>query len=56
MLEIARKLSEGTDFIRVDLYNINGRIIFGELTNYPVSGKGVFEPSDWDIKFGSYWK
>jgi hypothetical protein len=56
MLEIARKLSAGTDFIRVDLYNINGRIIFGELTNYPGAGLDKFEPSSWDKKFGSYWK
>jgi hypothetical protein len=56
MVEITKKLSTGTDFIRVDLYNINGRIIFGELTNYPEAGLGKFEPSSWDIKFGNYWK
>lgn len=56
MLEIARKLSSETNFIRVDLYNINGRVIFGELTNYPEAGIGKFEPSDWDLKFGNYWK
>lgn len=56
MLEIARKLSAGTDFIRVDLYNIQGRILFGELTNYPSAGLGKFNPSSWDTTFGSYWK
>jgi hypothetical protein len=56
MLEITRKLSAGIDFVRVDLYNINGRIIFGELTNYPGAGLDKFEPSLWDTKFGSYWK
>ena len=56
MLEIARKLSSGTDFIRVDLYNINGKIMFGELTNYPAGGLEKIEPTFWDIKFGSYWK
>lgn len=56
MLEIARKLSSESDFIRVDLYNINGRILFGELTSYPGAGLTKFEPSSWDITFGSYWK
>lgn len=56
MIEIAKKLSKETDFIRVDLYNINGRIVFGELTNYPCVGLKKFEPSSWDTKFGSYWK
>ncbi|MCX5700300.1 MAG: ATP-grasp fold amidoligase family protein [Candidatus Omnitrophica bacterium] len=55
MIEIAKRLSKGTDFIRVDLYNINGRIIFGELTNYPEAGLGKFDPSFWDKEFGSYW-
>jgi len=56
MIDIANQLSKGTNFIRVDLYNINGRIIFGELTNYPGAGKEKFEPSFWDTKIGSYWK
>lgn len=56
MLEIARKLSAGVDFIRVDLYNVNGRIVFGELTSYPGAGLEKFAPSSWDAKFGSYWK
>jgi hypothetical protein len=55
MLEIARNLSEGTDHLRVDLYNINGRIIFGELTVYPGGGWITFTPEPWDEKIGSYW-
>jgi hypothetical protein len=56
MLEIARGLSAGVDFVRVDLYNIHGRIVFGELTNYPTNGRIEFTPPEWDLKFGSYWK
>ena len=56
MLEIARRLSSGTDFLRVDLYNIQGRIVFGELTNYPSHAAGRFMPPSWDTRFGSYWK
>ena len=56
MLEIAEKLSKPFDHVRVDLYNINGKIYFGELTHYSVSGKMAFEPRTFDFAFGSYWK
>lgn len=39
-------------FVRVDLYNINGHIYFGEITFYPASGIGKFEPEEWDLKLG----
>jgi hypothetical protein len=55
MLEVVRRLSSGTDFLRVDLYNIKGRIVFGELTSHPANAMGVFEPAEWDLKLGSYW-
>jgi hypothetical protein len=38
MVSVARALSEGFDFIRVDLYNVQGRIYFGELTCTPGGG------------------
>jgi hypothetical protein len=56
MLEIARRLSSGTDFLRVDLYNLAGRIVFGELTNYPAGGLRKYDPADFDLTFGSYWR
>lgn len=52
MLEIAEKLSEGIPHVRVDLYNVNGRIYFGELTFFHWSGMVPFNPVDWDLKFG----
>lgn len=52
MLEIASKLASGIPFIRVDLYNIDGRIYFGELTFFPTSGFGGFDPIEWDRKLG----
>jgi len=55
MLEIARKLSEGSDFLRVDLYNLGGRVVFGELTNYPQAGWVKFDPPIWEEIFGAYW-
>jgi TupA-like ATPgrasp len=55
MLKIARRLSEGTDFLRVDLYNVGGRIVFGELTNYPHAGTRKWDPPIWESVFGGYW-
>lgn len=52
MIDIARKLSKGYPFLRVDLYNIAGRIYFGELTFYPASGLGAFTSHNWDIYIG----
>ena len=40
MVEVARALSADFDFVRVDLYNIDGKIYFGELTCTPASGLG----------------
>ena len=54
MLEVASKLSKGIPHVRVDLYNINGRIYFGELTFFHWSGMVPFEPNEWDYKFGEY--
>jgi hypothetical protein len=56
MLDVARRLAAGTDFLRVDLYNIKGQIKFGELTNYPANGRADIVPPEWDLRFGSYWK
>ena len=38
MFEIAAKLSEGLPYARIDLYNVNGNIYFGEITFFPQSG------------------
>lgn len=56
MMDIAKKLSQGIPHVRVDLYNINGRIYFGELTFFHFSGLVPFEPNIWDYKFGEYIK
>lgn len=52
MLCIAEKLSEDFPYVRVDLYNVEGRIYFGELTFYPWSGYVKYSPDEWDYKFG----
>ena len=43
MLEIAGKLGEGFRFVRVDLYNLDGEIKFGEMTFTPASGFGKWD-------------
>lgn len=52
MINIAEKLSENFPHVRVDLYNIKGNIIFGELTFYNASGYTVFEPDEFDYILG----
>lgn len=56
MIEIVKKLSKDFDYVRVDLYNIDGEIYFGELTFCPDGGFGKFTDEEWDYKFGSYWE
>jgi hypothetical protein len=56
MLEIARELSRGVDFIRVDLYETSAGVKFGELTNYPDGGIATFDPPTLDRQFGALWK
>lgn len=54
MLNLSEKLSKGYPFIRVDFYEINKQIYFGELTFFPASGMGGFEPKEWDYKLGEW--
>ena len=56
MKEIVKKLGEDFNYSRIDLYLINEKIYFGEITFCAESGFGDFEPVEWDYKFGSYWK
>lgn len=52
MIDLARKLSDVASFVRVDFYNVNGTIYFGEITFYPASGMGVFTPKEYDGVIG----
>ena len=53
MLKIASKISQGFPFIRVDLYNINGKIYFGELTFAPAAGLSGSYSDEGDEHLGS---
>lgn len=56
MLEIAKKLSAGIPQVRIDLYNCNGKIYFGEITFFHWSGMTAFDPVEWDFKLGKMLK
>lgn len=52
MLEMAKTLAKDIPFARIDFYEINGEIYFGEITFFPASGMSRFEPEGWDTTFG----
>lgn len=56
MKRIAATLSKDIPHVRVDLYDINGKIYFGELTFFHFSGNVPFEPEVWDYKIGEWLK
>ena len=56
MVVLSKKLSKNIPFVRVDLYNLDGKIYFGELTFFPANGMGRFYPSIWNYKIGELLK
>ncbi len=56
MIELAKKLSKGLPHIRIDFYNISGKIYFGEYTFHHFGGYKKFEPEEWDYEIGSWLK
>ena len=54
MVEMAEKLSVGYPFMRVDFYEVDGRIYFGEMTFFPASGFGPFTDEEWDNTLGDW--
>ena len=56
MKELAAKLSKGYPHVRVDLYEVNGQVYFGEYTLYHFGAMVPFEPEEWDYTLGSWLK
>lgn len=56
MLAVASSLGAPFDFIRVDLYDVDGQVWFGELTPYPASGLRSFDPAHLDAELGRAWR
>lgn len=54
MKELAAKLSEGTPQLRVDFYEVDGKVYFGEMTFFHCSGMEAFHPEEWDRIFGDW--
>jgi hypothetical protein len=55
MTKVAEALGADFDFVRVDLYDVDGEVWFGELTPYPGGGLDPFDPV-LDRVLGSYWQ
>jgi hypothetical protein len=55
MIDMAESLGVDTDFVRVDLYDLDGRIVFGELTSFPAGGDTPFDPESFNEEFGRRW-
>ena len=54
MIELSKVLSKGFPHVRVDFYEVDGHLYFGELTFYHFSGFMPFEPGKWDKTFGDW--
>lgn len=54
MVEIAKILSKGIPFVRIDLYEIDGSVYFSEITFSPCAGMMPFEPKEYDALLGRY--
>lgn len=52
MLELAQKLAGDIPFLRVDFYEINDRVYFGEMTFFPAMGWSSFVPASFDVHLG----
>lgn len=53
MKRVCRELAKDIPFVRIDLYEVNSKVYFGEITFYPASGFGTFTPTEWNTKLGN---
>lgn len=56
MIKLAEELSKGMPHVRIDMFNVNSRIYFGEYTFFDSSGMAEFDPEEWDYNFGQFIK
>ena len=54
MISMAERISQGEPFLRVDLYNINGKLYFGEITFFPASGLLPWTIEEADLAIGKF--
>lgn len=55
MIHVAETLSHQIDFARVDLYPVDQKIIFSEITNYPGGGLAPWVPNEFEFHMGQLW-
>jgi hypothetical protein len=55
MLNAAEKMAGSRDHLRVDFYEVNGRLWFGETCLFPGSGLDRFAPISLGKTFGDFW-
>ena len=56
MIKLAEKLGDKLTHVRVDFYEVNGKVFFGELTFFHHGGWTPFDPPEWDYTFGNWLK
>lgn len=56
MVATAMKFATYFDFVRVDLYEIDGKVYLGELTFTPGAGKFTYKNPNDNIKLGNMLK
>ena len=54
MVALAEKLAKDIPFVRIDFYEVEGKVYFGEITFFPGSGWEEFTPSEWDKTLGEW--
>lgn len=54
MVLLAKRLAKELPLARIDLYEIDGKVYFGEITLYPGSGLETFQPEEWDYRLGEW--
>lgn len=54
MIRIAELLSKDISFARIDLYEVEGKVWFGEITLYPAAGYAKFSPDEWNRTLGDW--
>lgn len=55
MLQAAKTIGIGMDFVRIDFYDTDKKLYFGEITTTPGNGLERFMPQKYDLEFGKFW-
>ena len=56
MFKLAEILAQDIPFIRIDFYDVNNCIYFGEMTFFPAAANGILDPEEWDLIIGNLLK